>query len=63
MAVRVTVGLLQVMGPLFSMVKEGGVVFSATVIDLLVVQPLSGLVAVNVYRPPCVTVAEDVVVL
>lgn len=63
MAVRVTVGWLQLMGLLFSIVKEGDVVFSATVIDLLVVQPLSGLVAVKVYWPPCVTVADDVVVL
>ena len=48
MAVRVTVGLLQLIGLLFSIVNEGGVVFSATVIDLLEVQPLPGLVAVNV---------------
>jgi hypothetical protein len=39
------------------MVIEGGVVFSFTVVDLLDVQPFTGLVAVKVYKPPCITVA------
>ena len=47
-AVKVTVGLVQLMGLVLPMVTTGAAVFSVTLVDLPDVQPFAGLVAVNV---------------
>jgi len=58
LAVKVTVGFEQLNGLVLPIVTAGTAVFSATVVDFTPLQPLTGSVAVKVYKPPCVMVAD-----